>query len=352
MNVSEIAAAATPDEVQLLEDLPEIIPNSELQLDADISCYHNAWPEQALSTDIANLKRHIEVKRLLAACEIVNVYTTNGGKTGREDIAVLSEYQKGRSTEPAKAERVRALRSFLVDYASNTVVPKPQWEIEADDAMSIRQRECIAEGKVSKLMTVDKDLDMVPGTHINFDTFEEVEHPDGYGRLWMEKKGELKSKGGSGVTNKLKGIGTSFFFAQLLMGDGADDIPGLPKLTTKLLNRYKPTKALEKALKTLKNPKATALAKKKAKLVINDRKPSGVGPAIAYVILKDCKTNKCAFQKVKEAYAELYGPVHKFTSWKGKRLQRSSGAMLIEQAKLLWMLRTIDDDVLDFFKSI
>lgn len=344
MDLSEIAGHAVMPEENLPAELPEIIPDSELIFDADIACYVNSWPEQALSTDIKNLRRHIEVKRLMAGCEYVRVYTTNGGKAGREDIAKVKKYQVGRSvSDPAKKARVEALRAYLRDYRTKSVLPEPQWEIEADDAMSIRQRENIEAGRVSKIMTVDKDLDMVPGIHINYETYEEIEHPDGYGEIWIEKRGLPKSKGGNGVQSKVKGKGTSFFWAQLLMGDGADDIPGLPLLQTRLLNRYRPTKETAKLLKA-----NTAAAKKK----LAARKPMGIGPVVAFDILKGCTTDKEALKRVTEAYKEHYGPSHKFTSWDGVRMHCSSGEMLIEQARLLWMLRWPDDDVLKFITEV
>lgn len=353
MDLNEIANSAVMEDVTLLEDLPDIIPNSELQLDGDIACYYNSWPDNSLATDIKNLKLHIEAKRLLAGCEIVNVHTTRGRKAGREDIAQVQQYQETRNVaNPEKKKRVEQLRDFLGTYCSKTVIAMPQWDIEADDSMSIRQRECIDEGKVSKIMTVDKDLDMVPGTHIHYDTYEEHVHPDGYGKLWIKESGELKSKGGNGIKKTLKGQGTSFFWAQLLMGDKADHIPGLPKLPVELLNRYKPTKAIERANKILANPKATAIAKRKAKAELTKRKASPIGPVLAYDILKGCKTDKQAFAAVKEAYRAWYGSKHSFVSWRNEPLTLTSGDMLLEQARLLWMLRTPEDDVLRFFTEI
>ena len=354
MELHEIASTVSMEEEQMLEDLPEIVENSELQHDSDIACYLNSWPEQSLATDIRNLKRHLEVKRLLSGSAVLNAYTTRGDKAGRDDIAQVQQYQETRSvSDPAKKARVEELRMFLGEYETDTIKPKPQWEIEADDAMSIRQRECMAQGITSKIMTIDKDLDMVPGIHIHPETYEEKVHPDEYGSIWVVEKGELKSKGGNGIKREVKGMGHAFFWAQLLMGDKADHIPGLPKLSVELLNEYKPTQAIKKAIKVLNNPKASGRARNAAKGELTKRNPAPCGAMTAWLLLGECRSNREAYKIVRRAYNSWYGTGNfQFKTWRGETKTLTSGDMLLEQARLLWMLRTQDDDVLDFFRTV
>ncbi|MCP4342907.1 MAG: hypothetical protein GY799_29495 [Desulfobulbaceae bacterium] len=328
-------------------ELPPIIPNSVLQLDGDISSYYLAWMDETVAQNCDALKRHIEVKRLMAGCETVKVYTTRGAKAGREDAAMVQQYQKGRQNlteeQAEKKDRVDQLRQFMETYHNAHTIPCPQWEIEADDAMSIDQLQMHREGRLSKIMTKDKDLNMVDGTHIHYDTFEEWTNY-GYGKIWMDD---------SGSQNKCVGQGTSFFWAQLLMGDRADDIPGLPKLAPEILNVVKPTKAIIAAQTTLCNAKATPRARKAAQAAITKRKAAAVGSALAHRLLAECKNDKESFNVVRNAYTAYYGVGNfEFETWRGDTVTLNSSLMLLEQAKLLWMLRSPDDNVVDFIKEV
>lgn len=345
MSLKDIASRAEQAEAPKEFELPPIIPNSELQLDGDISAYYCAWTDESLANNIEALKKHIEERRLLAGYSIVVVHTTQGLKAGREDIAQVVEYQKVRqaSKDPEKQARVYALRQFMAKYNSPTVKAAPQYEIEADDSMSIRQRELLASNLPTAIMSKDKDLDMIPGIHVDFDEYTQKTHPDAYGEIWIDK---------STTQTLCKGNGTGFFWAQMLMGDGADSIPGLPFLATEILNRIKPTKAIEKARATLKDPKASAARKKTARANIAKRKAAKIGAVLAHHILKDCKSDKEAYKVVLECYKAHYGlRFFKFENWKGNMVEASYGTMFLEQARLLWMLRTPEDDVSNFIKE-
>lgn len=328
-------------------ELPPIIPNSVLQLDGDISSFYLAWTDETLAQNTDALKRHIEVKRLMAGCETVNVHTTRGAKAGREDAAMVQEYQANRQKmtpeQIEKKARVEEIRAWLETYGNKHTVPMPQWEIEADDSMSIEQDKMLKAGRVSKIMTKDKDLDMIAGTHIHYDTFEEWTG-SGYGHIWIDR---------SGSSAKCKGQGTSFFWAQLLMGDGADNIPGLPKLPVELLNVYKPTKAIANAQSTLRNPKATPRARKAAQDVLGKRKAASIGAVLAHTMLESCRNDAEAFNVVRKAYTAFYGTGEiLFDTWRGNSIRTNASLMLLEQAKLLWILRFEGDDVLSWIKEV
>lgn len=336
-------------------ELPPLIKNSTLQLDGDISCYYTAWTDMSLGQCIDQLKKHIEMKRLLAGCEFVNVHTTHGAKAGREDYAKVNMYQDTRKKhkDEKKSARVNELRQFLQTYETLTVKPQPQFEIEADDSMNIMQRIEITAGRYSAIMTKDKDLDMCPGNHFTYDDVDHYEVPDGYGKIWIkETQVPASTKRGFAIKKKLMGIGTSFFWAQTLMGDKADSIPGLPKLPATLLNRYRPTKAIDKALTAMSNPRATRAAITSANRVLQARKAAALGTVTAYEMLKNCKTDKEAYTIVIEAYRGHYGKFQfEFTDWRGKTSTETAGSMFIEQAHLLWMLRTPTDKVTDFLQE-
>ncbi len=83
------------------------------------------------------------------------------------------------------------------------------------------------------------------------------------------------------------------------------------------------------------------------------RPPATIGQITAFNILKGCTSDAQAFARVKEAYTEHYGDIEfEFETWRGDIVTMTAGKMLLEQARLLWMLRTWDDDVIHFFGEI
>jgi DNA polymerase-1 len=157
----------------------------------------------------------------------------------------------------------------------------------------------------SVIMSGDKDLWMSEGLHCEQKTGD-IYEVKGYGKTEWKEVGNVKPK--------LVGRGTSWFWHQILHGDGADNIAGLPQLSGKLLNRYLPTKKI--------NAK---------------RASQPCGEAKSYAILKGVTSDRDACTRVLEAYSGQYpNPVE----------------MLVEQAFLLWMRRTKKlSDVLVFLNA-
>ena len=79
---------------------------------------------------------------------------------------------------------------------------------EADDFLGIYQT------KDTVACHIDKDINMISGMHYNHVTKAVYEVPEGLGYLTYENK-------------KLRGYGTIFFYAQLLIGDRTDNINGI-----------------------------------------------------------------------------------------------------------------------------
>lgn len=274
-----------------------------LQADADFFCYQCAHPDESLTSDIALIKSKIEYSQRLSRAERVNVYVTLGLKGGRHQIATVKPYQddRGKARSPEMTERVRALRTMLATYKTDRITPVVCLYEEADDVMCRNQTQRIKEHGLnsSVIMSDDKDLWMVQGLHCDSKTGE-FRTAHGYGVTLYKDVGNKEPK--------LVGLGTSWFWYQMIMGDGADTVPGLPFLTSRLANYYVPTKT--------HNP---------------NRKPLACGEGKAVIILKDVNNDQEAFRRVYEAYHDYYG--------------NKADDMFFEQAFLLWMRRT--DKLLD-----
>ncbi len=135
-----------------------------------------------------------------------------GGNSFREKIATVRPY-KGNRDRSHRPVHYDAIREYLEKYHGAVVVD----EIEADDALCMEQL-AQPEGS-SVIVSLDKDLDMVPGWHYNY-VNEEFYHADQLGTLWWANNSAYR---------KLRGTGLKWFYAQLIMGDPTDNIQGVPK---------------------------------------------------------------------------------------------------------------------------
>lgn len=283
-----------------------------LQADADFFCYYCAKVDEHVNENFRNLLDLINVRRVMSGSQFVNVHVTLGLKGGRNEMATVKPYQGKRDDhrDPALKARVHELRSMLANYSTDIVKPVVNLLQEADDSLTQHQYKMLSEGKdeLTVIMSGDKDLWMVEGLHCDGDT----------GRMWRVKGyGKCEYRDVGNVKPKLIGEGTSWFWHQMIMGDSADNIPGLPMLSGRLANIYLPTKG--KA-----NPNRPAIA---------------CGEAKAVAILAGVSSDSEAYRRVHEAYADFYGT--------------QADEMFYEQAFLLWMRRTGKvHDVMDFLKPL
>ena len=269
-----------------------------LQDDTDFVCYRCANLEQTEEYAFHQVIANVDYARRMAGAESVNMHLTMGMKGGRAEMATVNPYQEKRNVKknPELAYRVTRLREMLANHKSSKYVPIVNVSQEADDSLRQMQFARIQEHGIgsSVIRSGDKDLWFSEGLHMDdMGRFYTVE---GYGWTEYREVGNVKPK--------LIGQGTSWFWHQLVMGDGADNIPGLPQMSGKLLNRYVPTKKY--------NPY---------------RKAGACGEAKAVAMLKDVKSDTEAAKRVMEAYQDHYGML-------------GAAEMLVEQAFLLWIRKT------------
>lgn len=111
----------------------------------------------------------------------------------RNEVATIKKY-KGNRTAP-KPEKFELAREYYLSKA--TAVSAGE---EADDLLAIRQAELNYEGIIA---SIDKDLNQIPGRHFNWD--KEARY------IVTPEDGDW------------------FFWYQMLTGDRADNIPGIPR---------------------------------------------------------------------------------------------------------------------------
>lgn len=156
--------------------------------------------------------------------------------------------------------------------------------VEADDLFGKYSTILTPENTV--IYTEDKDMRMVPGWHLDWKLHTMHFVPEG---TWEVEYNE-------------KVFGRKWFWLQMLMGDQADNIPGLPNL-----------------------------------LPSNERKGL-IGPATAVKLLDKIKTNEDAQGYVSQLYRAYYGD----DSWDTE---------LLEQGILLWMRTDNGSSVWDVLKE-
>lgn len=105
------------------------------------------------------------------------------------------------------------LSAHMIDKYDVRIVPG----IEADDAMSVYQMK----SDNTIICSRDKDLKQVPGWHYSWPCGKQK----AFGPIEIDELGFLEYDASK---RKLTGGGLMFFYAQLLMGDPVDNIPGLP----------------------------------------------------------------------------------------------------------------------------
>lgn len=215
-------------------------------------------------------KRLLEIADAIGTTEPLRLFVT-GDNNFRFDVATVKPYKGNRKQEkPWHWKNVRAyIESLGAEVAEG---------MEADDLMAM----CQTENTV--ICTRDKDLRQVPGWHYGWELGSQPEfklqYVDEIGEIELVTKtnseGKVKSR-------EIKGTGLKFFYAQLIVGDTVDNIPGLPK----------------------------------------------AGPVLAYQLLVDTITEGEMFSAVREAYRRYYGD--------------EADERLLEQGQLLWMCRAKDE---------
>jgi len=294
MDIEQLQALAEAETPQVRE-IPLLVPGLVMHLDGDMICYHCAGGddmEPGRARIIA--AAFIEKLRIYSGAETVVVHMTapHCHKGERYLIATVKPYQGNRAGSK-KPKNHGYLQDWLMSYDGPHFRVKSWASREADDGIAACAYHAAGSSGPGHIViaTADKDMRMLPGLHIDWKTQELIRVPLGAYDVVGKQNG--------------KQYGTKWFWLQMLQGDAADNIPGLPKYYT-----------------------TDAKGKPAFKLM---------GEKTAEKFLAGKSSNEAAFAEVYGLYQEYY-----LNARPELELSRSERASLaddrfVEQAALLWM---------------
>ena len=288
------AAEAAP---QVRENVA-MVPGLVMHLDGDMVCYSCAGNDDTTPGEARmNALALIEKMRARSGAENTVVHMTAPGchKGERYLIATVKPYQ-GQRSGSRRPKNHGYLQDWLMGYEGGAFKVKNWKSREADDGIAVCAYHASRQEKPGYIViaTADKDMRMLPGLHIDWKTHKLVRVMPGDFEVYGEAEGDKPAKL----------YGSKWFWMQMLMGDAADNIPGLPKYCT---------------------------TDSKGKDCL---KP--MGEKTAEKFLERCKSNAAAF-------AEVYGLYQEYYEYEATGSQPSCGPykladdMFCEQAALLWM---------------
>lgn len=196
------------------------IQGRTLILDGDGPCYVASSTAKRLDTALRYFQQSILKAMFMTGAQDCRIHLTakNSDKFGRFRVKATKPYQ-GNRTGKAKPALLEPLRELVADNSTwlDEYSVLLHRELEADDAMI---QDAYRLGENSVIHSEDKDLRMTP-----FPYYEMAR-----GQVMPSQPvGWVSIKHTNAGTAKLTGQGPLFFWAQLLMGDTADNIAGILK---------------------------------------------------------------------------------------------------------------------------
>jgi hypothetical protein len=195
-----------------------------LIVDADGPAYVAAATVKTLPTAIRRFQQNILTQMFLAKAESALLHLTaeSSLKAGRFNIMAHKPYQGNRTgkDKPALLEALRQAvarpENWLPEYQVTL-----HHQLEADDGMMQDSYRLKEDGVI---WSDDKDLRMTPYPYFEQERASIVV-PEGFGNLFLKFTGAGQKK--------CLGYGRKFFWAQMLMGDTADNVKGVVALNGK-----------------------------------------------------------------------------------------------------------------------
>ncbi len=218
------------------------IPGRLLLADGDGLCYYCAGNDDtAPGLARANMIEKLRSAARAAGAEAIKVLTTSRGchKGYRYAVARVKPYQ-GQRADNRRPKNWEFLRGLLEGGDLGYGIEVEFTSVaEADDLFSryaLNHPDCV-------IYTQDKDMHMVPGWHLDWTTHLMLHLAPG---VWLHPSHDAA-----------KPFGRAWFWQQMLQGDGADNIPGLPFYKDGSIVGSGPNKGKAKEIRVGEPPKDT-----------------------------------------------------------------------------------------------
>jgi DNA polymerase-1 len=222
------SAALEPEPVQ--PAIPERITGRTVHVDGDYLAYFASGGDD-MPVGIARrvARERVEAFRDMSGSDqsVIHLTASGSNKGQRRLIATVKDYQGQRAGKHPR--NWQYLRDYL-EWSENLPGLRRIWDDrEADDAMGLATA---TQDPVRNVViaTRDKDMRMLPGTHINWVDYTIVQVPLGAYEVIGDIDGET--------------YGHKWFWLQMLQGDTADNIPGLEYLDGRRVGHGLAAKAL------------------------------------------------------------------------------------------------------------
>ena len=219
MIVQGVDTSALPDQFN------NAVPGRTLILDGDGPCYVAAATVKRLDTALRNFQQEVLKRMFLAGASDCRIHLTarDSDKHGRFRVKAAKPYQ-GQRKGKAKPALLEPLRELVADNSTwlDDYSVLMHRELEADDGM---MQDAYRLGDDGVIWSEDKDLRMTPYPYYEAKRGQVMQgQPVGWVSVAHTPSG----------TPKLVGQGPLFFWAQMLMGDTADNIAGVLRYNGKL----------------------------------------------------------------------------------------------------------------------
>lgn len=219
------------DTDSLAPQFDSAVPGRVLLLDGDAACYQVTNSAKTMETALRQYVKKVYEYMFMTNCSTVRIHLTSkrSRKANRDWYPTVLPYQGNRKGKP-KPPLLEPLRIAIAHHHSLEDGRIPlEWSVmlhdywEADDGLVM---DSVYYGGNGVVWSEDKDLRLCPGPFYEISTgrVDYIDNPYGW----------IAAGATEGGTLKVKGHGTKFFWAQMLMGDTADHVKGILKLNGKL----------------------------------------------------------------------------------------------------------------------
>jgi 5'-3' exonuclease len=171
-------------------------------IDADVIVYNVGFQTEDLEFEDAKIRTDLFINTILEETGATHFRLfLSDSKDNNFRYGVCPNYKANR-TQP-KPKWYEEIKEYLITEHGATIA----YGMEADDALGINQSENTI------LCSIDKDLDQIPGKHYKW-------------AIW--RNGEIIKP--SELYEVTEYNGRSFLWQQMLIGDTADNIKGIPRI--------------------------------------------------------------------------------------------------------------------------